>query len=462
MVEGGETLEPTDLMRIARLHVESIDDSLPALLGERFASRLYAFLAISDRERVFVERVEGRIESVCVVSEEPTTLNSRITRATLPSLIRGALGAVLTRPAFRRILWGTLNDASRGTNAQKTPEITYIFTNEQLRGRKLGKRLIERVDERLQEVGVGVYCVKTLDDPANRALAFYDALGFARLETRVDAGRRFVEFRKRLSATSLIRSMKLIVLTNDDSRFGLTILNEMKARGVRVHAVIALHQPLSYDLTLLRYVRKRVGLVQALFFGARRVLHGVASSLRGHSNGELEKDFDVLAEEVHHTTGTNSTETLETLRALEPDVVVIGQTGIIRKRLIDIPKLGILKGHPGILPDYRGIDSAMWAILNDEPDKIGVTVHWVDPGVDTGAVLRKRHVTLSEIGRVGVLDLDERLFDIASAELAETVRTLDVENPPPATSQRKQDGKQYYKMTVRQEREVRRKMKALQ
>ena len=46
--------------------------------------------------------------------------------------------------------------------------------------------------------GVHTYYVKTLDDPGNRAIAFYEREGFERIGTRIEAGRRFVEFHKRL------------------------------------------------------------------------------------------------------------------------------------------------------------------------------------------------------------------------------------------------------------------------
>lgn len=198
MLEGGEVLEPNDFAHIAELHVKGIDDSLPALLGQQYAARFYSFLAASSCERLFVERVAGRVESVCVTSEAPDSLNARIVRATFPSLIPAALAALQKRP-FRRFLRGVLSELAQTTDASKTPEITYIFTNAQVRGTGMGKRLIERVDQRLGELGFEGYYVKTLDDPDNRALAFYDAQGFERIGTKIESGRRFVEFHKLLA-----------------------------------------------------------------------------------------------------------------------------------------------------------------------------------------------------------------------------------------------------------------------
>ncbi len=192
-------LDAEDLGRLAALHVVCIDDSLPALLGPRFAARLYAFLDRSECEHVLCERVDDRVESAVVVSESPGDLQGRIARATLPHLLAAAGVALLTRWAFWRFLFGTLGDVlRRGAEPEKAPEITYVFTNPQLQGKQLGKRLIQRVDELLRSRDIDGYYVKTLDDPANRAIAFYEREGFERCGVRIETGRCFVEFHKRL------------------------------------------------------------------------------------------------------------------------------------------------------------------------------------------------------------------------------------------------------------------------
>lgn len=202
MIDGGERLNDADLARIGRLHVESIDDSLPALLGPVYAQKLYAFLARSEREHVLFERIDGRVESVCVVSEDPASLFARIARATLPRLSMAAARALFLRPDFRVWLRGFLTDVFASSSTPHAPEITYVFTNAQLRGRNLGKHLIERVDAYLHARGVSAYFVKTIDSPSNRAIGFYLREGFEPIGTRQEAGRRFVEFRKLLSRSA--------------------------------------------------------------------------------------------------------------------------------------------------------------------------------------------------------------------------------------------------------------------
>ena len=189
-------LTEADLARLAALHVASIDDSLPALLGARFTRGLYRFFSASEHELLLVERVEGRIEGACVVSFAPATLERRIARATFWSLLPAAARAVLTRAEFRALLLHTLRGPA---GEEKAPEITYVFVSPVLRGRELGKRLVERVAAALSEREVSGYHVKTLDDPANRALRFYEQNGFRRIGLRKEGGRSFVEFHRQLS-----------------------------------------------------------------------------------------------------------------------------------------------------------------------------------------------------------------------------------------------------------------------
>ncbi|MDA1185864.1 MAG: GNAT family N-acetyltransferase [Acidobacteria bacterium] len=196
MVDSEVQLDAADFDRMAWLHVDSIDDSLPALLGVGFSDRLYRFLARSPDETLFPERVDGRIESVCVLSFAPASLHGRILRGTLPVLVLHALSAFVMRPDFRTFLRRSVAEARRDVESPAAPEITYIFTNGRLRGHGLGARLLARVETYLRDRGETACFVKTLDTADNRAIAFYEENGFAPIGTRAEAGRRFVQFQK--------------------------------------------------------------------------------------------------------------------------------------------------------------------------------------------------------------------------------------------------------------------------
>lgn len=58
---------------------------------------------------------------------------------------------------------------------------------------------------------------------------------------------------------------------------------------------------------------------------------------------------------------------------------------LIAGEVVAAPRIGSFNLHPGPLPEYAGLNTPSWAIYNGEP-RHGVTVHWMEPGVDTGAI----------------------------------------------------------------------------
>lgn len=79
----------------------------------------------------------------------------------------------------------------------------------------------------------------------------------------------------------------------------------------------------------------------------------------------------------------------ERLRSLQCDVGLHAANVIYRQPVISAFRLGILNAHIGILPGYRGRSVAEWSVL--QGDRTGVTVFFIDSGIDTGAriVLRE-------------------------------------------------------------------------
>jgi len=77
----------------------------------------------------------------------------------------------------------------------------------------------------------------------------------------------------------------------------------------------------------------------------------------------------------------------EYLEALQPDLVWVYGTGRIHPHIIDVPRWGMVNLHGGISQKYRGLDSTLWAILNNDYHSIGLTIHYVSSELDTGDIL---------------------------------------------------------------------------
>jgi len=98
---------------------------------------------------------------------------------------------------------------------------------------------------------------------------------------------------------------------------------------------------------------------------------------------------------------------------LQPDIVVaVGFTYIVPSDMLSVPERGCINLHPGLLPYARGFNPNVWSIVEDIP--AGVTLHYMDEGVDTGPILATSEVDtgFDDTGK----DLYERL-EAASIEL---------------------------------------------
>jgi methionyl-tRNA formyltransferase len=94
--------------------------------------------------------------------------------------------------------------------------------------------------------------------------------------------------------------------------------------------------------------------------------------------------------EVH---SVNAPETIEALRRLNPSIVLVNGTRIIASQVLECIPARFINTHAGITPLYRGAHGAYWALVDGKPDACGVTIHYVDSGIDTGDILAQGIIT---------------------------------------------------------------------
>lgn len=75
---------------------------------------------------------------------------------------------------------------------------------------------------------------------------------------------------------------------------------------------------------------------------------------------------------------------------LQPDVVIVSGTRIIKKNIIDNINMHLMNMHAGITPKYRGVHGGYWALVNKDRENCGVTVHLIDKGIDTGGIISQK------------------------------------------------------------------------
>ncbi len=108
---------------------------------------------------------------------------------------------------------------------------------------------------------------------------------------------------------------------------------------------------------------------------------------------------------------------------LKPELAVLAfVTDIIPEKLLAVPSLGTICYHPSLLPRHRGASAINWAIIQGDT-RTGLTVFWVDKGIDTGPVLLQKAVEIGPDETTGSLYFN-KLFAMGIDAMAEAVELI--------------------------------------
>jgi folate-dependent phosphoribosylglycinamide formyltransferase PurN len=95
-------------------------------------------------------------------------------------------------------------------------------------------------------------------------------------------------------------------------------------------------------------------------------------------------DHTNLRVEVPHI---NHPDVIQIIDEQCPDLIVVFGTSLLKGDLLKKGRLGIINLHGGLSPEYRGADCTFWALHNQEPEKVGCTLHYINAGIDTGNII---------------------------------------------------------------------------
>lgn len=110
-------------------------------------------------------------------------------------------------------------------------------------------------------------------------------------------------------------------------------------------------------------------------------------------------DFDDIALKwsipIHKVDTVGVPLDIEKIRALKPDFIVcIGWPQIVNREILKIPSSGCIGIHPTLLPERRGGAPINWCFI-DGLSKSGVTLFYLDEGVDSGDIIAQREFEIS-------------------------------------------------------------------
>ena len=92
----------------------------------------------------------------------------------------------------------------------------------------------------------------------------------------------------------------------------------------------------------------------------------------------------------------NEGKCIEFISEQNPDIIAVCGTTVLKPEVFRLAKRGTINIHCGVTPEYRSADPTFWALYNEEPDKVGVTIHFIDEGIDTGPIIYQKAVGVAK------------------------------------------------------------------
>ena len=142
----------------------------------------------------------------------------------------------------------------------------------------------------------------------------------------------------------------------------------------------------------------------------------------------------------------NNPEIEETIRGLKPDIIVVAAYGqILPKSILEMAKYGCVNVHASLLPKYRGAAPIQWAIINGEK-VTGVTTMMMDAGLDTGDMLEKEEVEITDLDTAETLH--DKLAEAGGRLILATMEKL--ENGTAVRTKQKDEESTYAKILTKE------------
>ncbi len=117
---------------------------------------------------------------------------------------------------------------------------------------------------------------------------------------------------------------------------------------------------------------------------------------------EILAALDLPNEKVWTSNQLRDPDTIAKLRDLRPDIGISAFFGaILKPEVINLFPHGCINMHAALLPFNRGWHTNVWPIIEGTP--AGVTIHYIDPGVDTGDIIAQRRITVEPTDTGGSL-----------------------------------------------------------
>ena len=187
--------------------------------------------------------------------------------------------------------------------------------------------------------------------------------------------------------------LRIVLLTRTGRPSGEKILKALVSSQKEVVGVVAEKRSrILLNKGLYSFFKKSIRQHGYHFLSARAI-----ELLKGLFRGDKDLLKDFCGEHgisYHLVDDHNSDSSLQILHHLQADVLITANTRIIKGHVINTPARATVNFHTSKLPLYAGLDSIFWALYHGEKE-IGVTIHFLEEGLDTGNILTQTTIPVT-------------------------------------------------------------------
>lgn len=234
--------------------------------------------------------------------------------------------------------------------------------------------------------------------------------------------------------------MKIVLLAGN-SESSLYLYNKLNKKFIIDYVLI---EERVSTLKLIQSRIKKFGLLkvinQLLF---QTVLVFLLKLFSKSRINEIQQQFglennEIPSKKLINVESVNCDDCLRVLKQIKPDLIIVNGTRIINKNILNNVKALFINTHVGITPEYRGVHGAYWALVNNDAQNCGVTVHKVDEGIDTGDLIAQSTIKITRKDNfvtypyiqtgVGILLMEETINKIINNNLDCYIKVNSISN----------------------------------
>jgi methionyl-tRNA formyltransferase len=186
--------------------------------------------------------------------------------------------------------------------------------------------------------------------------------------------------------------MKFVIATAQGPEHTYVTHALADALGDRLAGVIVEQRPgVELSLSRLRKIHRRYGVLRNLERVATKSVRKLLGQDRRRDQALREIVGYQLLQlpsncQLAEVASVNAPPSIDWLKKMAPDVLLVYGTSVIRKRALQTPSKIALNLHTGISPHYRGSGTVFWPLYNREPSMVGATVHECTANLDGGRI----------------------------------------------------------------------------